>query len=201
MEPIAGVDILQCDLLDASAPALLKRALGGQADIVLSDMAAPTTGHRETDHIRTTALFEAALDMAEEVLRPGGAFVGKVFQGGATNELLARIKKASPRSSTSSRRPRARSRSSFIWWRWGSKDRRHADRHHLHSRGTCFIARRFTPRRHPPMRNFARSTRRNGTGARRSSPSDHDNTRRSVDLSAQGRSGNAKPCGSPIGKA
>ena len=60
---------------------------------MLSDMAAPTTGHRETDHIRTTALFEAALDLAEEVLRPGGAFVGKVFQGGATNELLARVKK------------------------------------------------------------------------------------------------------------
>ncbi|MGA7676211.1 MAG: RlmE family RNA methyltransferase [Rhizomicrobium sp.] len=93
MEPIAGVDFLQCDLLDAEVPAALKRALGGGADLVLSDMAAPTTGHRETDHIRTLALFEAALDLAEEVLKPGGAFVGKVFRGGATNDLLARVKR------------------------------------------------------------------------------------------------------------
>ncbi|MDE2133673.1 MAG: RlmE family RNA methyltransferase [Alphaproteobacteria bacterium] len=93
MEPIAGVTILLCDLLDAVAPDTLRRALGGPADVVLSDMASPTTGHRETDHIRTLALFEAALDMAEGVLKPGGAFVGKVFQGGATSELLARVKK------------------------------------------------------------------------------------------------------------
>jgi 23S rRNA (uridine2552-2'-O)-methyltransferase len=93
MEPIAGVEFLQCDLLAAEAPARLKRALGGAADLVLSDMASPTTGHRETDHIRTLALFEAALDLAEDVLKPGGAFVGKVFQGGAANELLTRVKK------------------------------------------------------------------------------------------------------------
>ena len=93
MEPLAGVEFLQCDLLDAETPALLKRALGGQADLVLSDMASPTTGHRETDHIRTLALFEAALELAEDVLKSGGAFVGKVFQGGATGELLTRVKK------------------------------------------------------------------------------------------------------------
>ena len=93
MEPIAGVEFQQCDLLDAGAPEALKAALGGEADIVLSDMASPTTGHRETDHIRTLALFEAALDLAEDVLRPGGAFVGKVFQGGAANALLTRVKK------------------------------------------------------------------------------------------------------------
>jgi 23S rRNA (uridine2552-2'-O)-methyltransferase len=93
MEPLAGVEFLQCDLLDAKASTALKRALGGQADLVLSDMASPTTGHRETDHIRTLALFEAALDLAEDVLKPGGAFVGKVFQGGATGELLTRVKK------------------------------------------------------------------------------------------------------------
>ena len=93
MEPIAGVEFLQCDLLAPETPATLKRALGGEADLVLSDMAAPTTGHRETDHIRTLALFEAALDLAEDVLKPGGAFVGKVFQGGATSELLTRVKK------------------------------------------------------------------------------------------------------------
>ena len=93
MEPVAGVEFLHCDLLDPSAPDLLKQALGGQADLVLSDMASPTTGHRATDHIRTLALFEAALDLAEDVLKPGGAMVGKVFQGGAANVILARVKK------------------------------------------------------------------------------------------------------------
>jgi 23S rRNA (uridine2552-2'-O)-methyltransferase len=93
MAPLSGVKILQADLLDASAPVRLTEALGGKADVVLSDMAAPTTGHRATDHLRTTALFEAALDMAEQVLKPGGTFVGKVFQGGATGDLLARVKR------------------------------------------------------------------------------------------------------------
>jgi 23S rRNA (uridine2552-2'-O)-methyltransferase len=90
--PLAGVTLLQCDLLDPETPARLKAALGGPADVVLTDMAAPTTGHRATDHLRTTALFEAALDVAADVLKPGGAFVGKVFQGGAAGELLARVK-------------------------------------------------------------------------------------------------------------
>lgn len=93
MEPLAGAVVLRCDLLDPDAAARLKEALKGPADIVLSDMAAPTTGHRATDHLRTTALFEAALDMAEAVLKPGGTFVGKVFQGGATKLLLARVKR------------------------------------------------------------------------------------------------------------
>ena len=93
IEPIAGIDILECDLLDEATPALLRQALGGKADVVLSDMAAPTTGHRQTDHIRTLALFEAALDVAADVLRPGGAFVGKVFQGGATGDVLTRVKR------------------------------------------------------------------------------------------------------------
>lgn len=92
MEPIAGAEVLELDMLDAKTPAKLKAALGGPADLVLTDMAAPTTGHRATDHIRTVALLEAALELAEEVLAPGGAFVGKVFQGGATGDLLARIK-------------------------------------------------------------------------------------------------------------
>jgi 23S rRNA (uridine2552-2'-O)-methyltransferase len=94
MEPLAGAEVLQLDMLDAATPELLKAALGGPADLVLSDMAAPTTGHRTTDHIRTVALLEAALDLAEEVLAPGGVFVGKVFQGGAEGALLDRIKKA-----------------------------------------------------------------------------------------------------------
>lgn len=93
MEALAGATLLQLDLLDEATPGLLKDALGGKADVVLTDMAAPTTGHRATDHLRTTALFEAALDVADDVLKPGGAFVGKVFQGGAAGALLARVKK------------------------------------------------------------------------------------------------------------
>jgi 23S rRNA (uridine2552-2'-O)-methyltransferase len=92
MAPIPGVAILQADMLDAATPMRLIEALGSKADVVLSDMAAPTTGHRATDHLRTTALFEAALEMAEQVLKPGGTFVGKVFQGGAAGDLLARVK-------------------------------------------------------------------------------------------------------------
>jgi len=91
--PIAGAEILVADLLDAGTPTRIAAALGGPADLVLSDMAAPTTGHRPTDHLRTTALFEAALDVAERSLRPGGTFVGKVFQGGAASGLLARVKR------------------------------------------------------------------------------------------------------------
>jgi 23S rRNA (uridine2552-2'-O)-methyltransferase len=93
MEPIPGVEIFLADLTDPDVPAMLRKALGGPADLVLTDMAAPTTGHRATDHLRTLALFEVALDVAEDTLRPGGAFVGKVFRGGATGDLLARIKK------------------------------------------------------------------------------------------------------------
>jgi 23S rRNA (uridine2552-2'-O)-methyltransferase len=93
MEALPGATLLQLDLLDEATPKILKDALGGPADVVLTDMAAPTTGHRATDHLRTTALFEAALDIAGDVLRPGGVFVGKVFQGGAAGELLARVKK------------------------------------------------------------------------------------------------------------
>jgi 23S rRNA (uridine2552-2'-O)-methyltransferase len=94
MEPLDGVALLQADMLAPETPALVNAALGGQADVVLTDMAAPTTGHRATDHLRTSALLEAALDMAEEVLRPGGAFVGKAFQGGAANDLLLRLKRS-----------------------------------------------------------------------------------------------------------
>ena len=94
IEPLPGVTFLKADLTDPDVPARLKAELGGPADLVLSDMAAPTTGHRATDHIRTIALAEIALDVALDVLRPGGTFVGKVFQGGATGELLARMKKS-----------------------------------------------------------------------------------------------------------
>ena len=90
--PLADVEVLKADLLDAETPARLKLSLGGPADVVLSDMAAPTTGHRATDHLRTLALLEAALEVAEDVLKPGGAFVGKAFQGGASKDLLVRMK-------------------------------------------------------------------------------------------------------------
>ncbi len=99
MEPLDGVTMFQADLLDPAVPALLKQALGGPADVVMTDMAAPTTGHRETDHLRTTALLEAALDVAEDTLKPGGIFVGKAFRGGAEKEILTPSRKASPRSS------------------------------------------------------------------------------------------------------
>jgi len=94
MEEIPGVTFFQADLTEPAVPAMLKQALDGPADVVLTDMAAPTTGHRATDHIRTIALVEIALEVALDTLKPGGAFVGKVFQGGSSNELLARLKKA-----------------------------------------------------------------------------------------------------------
>lgn len=90
--PVSGADILELDFLDDNAPSRLKEALGGGADLVLSDMAAPTTGHKATDHLRVVALAEAALDFAVDVLAPGGSFVCKVFQGGTEGELLARLK-------------------------------------------------------------------------------------------------------------
>jgi 23S rRNA (uridine2552-2'-O)-methyltransferase len=93
VETIAGVIAITCDLLGPNALETVREQLGGPADVVLSDMAAPTTGHRATDHLRTVALFEAALDVAEEVLKPGSTFVGKLFQGGAAKDLLTRLKK------------------------------------------------------------------------------------------------------------
>jgi 23S rRNA (uridine2552-2'-O)-methyltransferase len=94
IEPIKGVDLLTLDMLSAEAPGAIRAALSGPADVVLSDMAAPTTGHQRTDQLRTAVLFESALEIADDVLAPGGAFVGKVFQGGASPELLARLKRA-----------------------------------------------------------------------------------------------------------
>ena len=92
MEPVPGVTFLKADLTDPDVPARLRAELNGPADLVLTDMAAPTTGHRATDHLRTIALVEIALEVALEVLKPAGVFVGKVFQGGATGDLLARMK-------------------------------------------------------------------------------------------------------------
>jgi 23S rRNA (uridine2552-2'-O)-methyltransferase len=94
MEAIPGVTFFRADLTDPDVPAMLIEALGGPADLVMTDMAAPTTGHRATDHLRTSALAEVALEVAQDCLRPGGVFVAKVFQGGAGQTLLARIKKS-----------------------------------------------------------------------------------------------------------
>ncbi|RVN70498.1 RlmE family RNA methyltransferase, partial [Sinorhizobium meliloti] len=92
MDPIPGVRFLQMDFLDPEAPEKLKQAIGGAPDIVLSDMAAPTTGHRQTDHIRTMHLCEVAAHFAVEVLAEGGHFLAKTFQGGTERDLLNMLK-------------------------------------------------------------------------------------------------------------
>ena len=93
MEPIPGVEILHLDFTTDEAPEELKKALGGQADVVMSDMAAPATGHAGTDHIRIMGLCETALEFAREVLAPGGVFLAKVLQGGTEGELLQTLKR------------------------------------------------------------------------------------------------------------
>jgi 23S rRNA (uridine2552-2'-O)-methyltransferase len=92
VEPLDNAIFLKMDFMDEQAPEAVKAALGGPTDLVLSDMAANTTGHKATDHLRVVALAEAAAYFAIEVLNPGGAFVAKVFQGGAEGELLKLLK-------------------------------------------------------------------------------------------------------------
>jgi 23S rRNA (uridine2552-2'-O)-methyltransferase len=95
IDPIPGVETLSLDVTDPEALATIRGSLkGGEAQMVMSDMAAPTTGHRATDHLRIVALVEAALEIAESVLAPGGTFLAKVFQGGAGQELMARLKRS-----------------------------------------------------------------------------------------------------------
>jgi len=94
MEPVPGACVVHLDFMDDTAPARLKSLMReGGADVVLSDMAAPTTGHSRTDHLRIMALAEAAAHFAVEVLKPGGAFLCKVFQGGTERELLDLLKR------------------------------------------------------------------------------------------------------------
>lgn len=93
MDPIPGVTFMQGDFMNDDAPETLLNQLGEGADLVLSDMAPNTTGHKNTDHLRIMALVEAAYEFAREVLKPGGTFVAKVFQGGAESEMLAQMKK------------------------------------------------------------------------------------------------------------
>jgi 23S rRNA (uridine2552-2'-O)-methyltransferase len=100
--------------MDEAAPDRLKEALGGPADLVLSDMAANTVGHPQTDHLRTMALVEAGLEFACEVLRPGGAYVAKVLAGGADNDLVAALKRNF--SSVKHAKPPASRKGSSEWY-------------------------------------------------------------------------------------
>lgn len=93
MDPLPGVAFLEMDFLDDAAPDALIEACGGAPDLVLSDMAAPTTGHRRTDHLRTMHLCEVAAYFAVDVLTPGGHFLAKTFQGGTEADLLSMLKR------------------------------------------------------------------------------------------------------------
>ena len=92
VDPLPPAELVQMDFTDPAAPALLIDLLGGKPDLVLSDMAPNTVGHRETDHLRIVGLIEMGADFAVSVLKPGGAFVAKAFQGGETAEIIARLK-------------------------------------------------------------------------------------------------------------
>src|SRR3954464_8760303 len=113
-EPIDGATLLQLDFMDETAPDKLREALGGPADIVLSDMAANTVGHPQTDHLRTMGLVEAGLEFAREVLRPGGAFVAKVLAGGAAHQLVAELKRSF--ASVKHAKPPASRKGSSEWY-------------------------------------------------------------------------------------
>ena len=111
MEPLAGAEILVGDIEDEAAVARLRTAIGDPVDVVLSDMAVPTTGHASTDHLRTLALAEAAFLFACEVLSPGGAFVTKVFQGAdepalfdAMRQRFSSVRRFKPKASRSDKR-------------------------------------------------------------------------------------------------
>ena len=157
MKPIPGVEFLHLDFLDPSAPDRLKAMLGGKADIVLSDMAANTTGHRQTDHLRIMALAEAAAMFAREVLADGGVLICKVLQGGTETKLLAELKRDF--ESVKHVKPPA-SRSEF--------GRALSARARVSRGGTSKLRDSWSPR--PPAALYARITqrRRRGQGDRRS---------------------------------
>lgn len=92
VDPMPPAHILQMDFTDPACGPKLIELLGAAPDVVLSDMAPNTVGHRQTDHLRIVGLIEAAADFAVEVLRPGGAFVAKAFQGGETSQVIAHLK-------------------------------------------------------------------------------------------------------------
>lgn len=93
MDPISGATLLVGDFQEEAAEQAVLAALDGQADLVLSDMAPNTTGHTHTDHLRIMALADLALDFAVKVLKPGGGFVAKLFQGGAERAMLERLRR------------------------------------------------------------------------------------------------------------
>lgn len=93
MKPVAEAEFFQMDFTDDEAPNVLKKAIGGKAHVVMSDMAPPTIGHKQTDHLRIMALAEMGYEFALEVLLPGGTYLAKVFQGGAERDLLNQMKK------------------------------------------------------------------------------------------------------------
>ncbi|WP_409433994.1 RlmE family RNA methyltransferase [Litorimonas sp. RW-G-Af-16] len=93
VEAVGEAEIIEMDFMDEAAPDVLKEMLGGKADFVMSDLAANTTGHKNTDHLKTVALVEAAAEFAMQTLRPGGHFITKVFQGGAEGKLLDELKR------------------------------------------------------------------------------------------------------------
>jgi 23S rRNA (uridine2552-2'-O)-methyltransferase len=93
MKPVEEAIFIQMDFMDDAAPQKLKDAIGGKADVVMSDMAPPTTGHKNTDHLRIMDLAATAYHFAREVLEPGGTFLAKVFQGGTEKDLLNQLKK------------------------------------------------------------------------------------------------------------
>jgi 23S rRNA (uridine2552-2'-O)-methyltransferase len=93
MKPVAEAIFFKLDFMEEGAPETLKKAIGGKAHAVLSDMAPPTIGHKQTDHLRIMALTDAAYEFAREVLLPGGLFLTKVFQGGAERDLLNNLKR------------------------------------------------------------------------------------------------------------
>lgn len=92
VEPVPGAELMQLDFLEDDADVVVKEALGGPADVVMSDMAAASSGHKQTDHLRIMALCEAAAYFAFDVLEPGGAFVAKVLAGGAEGDLQRELK-------------------------------------------------------------------------------------------------------------
>ncbi len=116
IDPIPGVELLQMDFMADDAPARLKELLGGPADGVMSDMAANTTGHKKTDHLRIIGLAEAAVEFAGEVLAPGGFFLCKLFQGGDSAGLLTSSSATSRWCATSSRPPAAPTPASSTCW-------------------------------------------------------------------------------------
>lgn len=93
MKPVAEAVFIKMDFMDNDAPRILTEAIGDKAHVVMSDMAPPTMGHKQTDHIRIMGLAEAAYEFAKEILLPGGTFLAKVFQGGAEKDLLNQLKK------------------------------------------------------------------------------------------------------------